>query len=65
MFIIIIILFYFIIILFYFLKKLTCQGLKKYSEWPTYPQLYVEGEFIGGCDIILEMEADGELKSLV
>ena len=41
------------------------QGLKSYSDWPTIPQLYVKGEFIGGCDIIREMYASGELKSLL
>jgi Grx4 family monothiol glutaredoxin len=40
------------------------QGLKEYSNWPTYPQLYVKGEFIGGCDIILEMHQNGELKEV-
>jgi Grx4 family monothiol glutaredoxin len=40
------------------------QGLKEYSNWPTYPQLYVNGEFIGGCDIILEMHQNGELKEV-
>ncbi|XP_010686506.2 monothiol glutaredoxin-S17 [Beta vulgaris subsp. vulgaris] len=39
------------------------QGLKKFSNWPTYPQLYYKGELIGGCDIILEMKNSGELKS--
>ncbi|CAM6083216.1 unnamed protein product [Calypogeia fissa] len=38
------------------------QGLKTYSNWPTYPQLYVNGELLGGCDIILEMSQSGELK---
>ena len=38
------------------------QGLKEYSNWPTYPQLYVNGELMGGCDIIEEMHASGELK---
>ena len=37
------------------------QGLKEYSNWPTYPQLYVDGEFVGGCDIVLEMAEAGEL----
>lgn len=37
------------------------QGLKVYSDWPTYPQLYVNGELIGGLDIIKEMQAAGEL----
>ncbi|KAH9547055.1 hypothetical protein CY35_11G014300 [Sphagnum magellanicum] len=41
------------------------QGLKEYSNWPTYPQLYVKGEFIGGCDIILELHQNGELKEIV
>lgn len=38
------------------------QGLKTFSNWPTYPQLYYKGELLGGCDIILEMKANGELK---
>jgi Grx4 family monothiol glutaredoxin len=38
------------------------QGLKEYSNWPTYPQLYVKGELLGGCDIIMEMAAEGELQ---
>jgi monothiol glutaredoxin len=38
------------------------QGLKEYSEWPTFPQLYVKGELIGGCDIIVQMFESGELK---
>ena len=38
------------------------QGLKDFSSWPTFPQLYVKGEFVGGCDIIREMFEDGELK---
>jgi monothiol glutaredoxin len=37
------------------------QGLKEYSSWPTYPQLYVNGKFIGGCDIVSEMHRSGEL----
>lgn len=40
------------------------QGIKEYSDWPTIPQLYVKGEFIGGCDIIKEMFENGELKSM-
>eukprot|EP00798_Chlamydomonas_sp_ICE-L_P015678 gene15678-21783_t len=39
------------------------NGLKKYSDWPTYPQLYIKGELVGGCDIILEMAATGEMKN--
>ena len=41
------------------------EGLKRYSNWPTYPQLYVNGELIGGCDIALEMYQSGELKQLL
>lgn len=40
------------------------QGLKTYSNWPTFPQLYVQGELLGGCDIILEMKENGELKEV-
>ncbi len=39
------------------------EGIKKYSDWPTIPQLYIKGEFIGGCDIIKEMFEKGELKA--
>ncbi len=39
------------------------QGLKIYSNWPTYPQLYHKGELLGGCDIVLEMKESGELRS--
>jgi len=38
------------------------EGIKAYSSWPTIPQLYVDGEFIGGCDIVQEMFASGELE---
>ncbi len=41
------------------------QGIKDYSNWPTIPQLYVKGEFIGGSDIMMEMYESGELKQLV
>ncbi|KKL62349.1 hypothetical protein LCGC14_2186090 [marine sediment metagenome] len=41
------------------------EGLKIYSSWPTYPQLYVSGELVGGCDIIMEMSENGELAKLV
>jgi monothiol glutaredoxin len=41
------------------------EALKRHSNWPTYPQLYVNGELIGGCDIALEMYRSGELKSLL
>ena len=40
------------------------QGIKDYSNWPTIPQLYIKGEFVGGCDIIREMFQAGELQSL-
>tara|TARA_R110000787_G_scaffold19836_4_gene59052 strand:- start:668 stop:1054 length:387 start_codon:yes stop_codon:yes gene_type:complete len=40
------------------------QGIKDFSEWPTIPQLYVKGEFVGGCDIITEMTLSGELDTL-
>lgn len=40
------------------------QGLKSYSNWPTYPQLYVKGELLGGCDIVLEMKESGELRKV-
>jgi monothiol glutaredoxin len=40
------------------------QGIKDYSDWPTIPQLYVKGEFVGGCDIITEMMLSGELDEL-
>jgi len=39
------------------------QGIKEFSDWPTIPQLYVKGEFIGGCDIVREMYQSGELQS--
>lgn len=41
------------------------EALKQYSNWPTYPQLYVKGELLGGCDIALEMYQSGELKQLL
>ena len=41
------------------------QGIKAYSDWPTVPQLYVHGEFVGGSDIMMEMFESGELKQLV
>jgi monothiol glutaredoxin len=40
------------------------QGIKEFSSWPTIPQLYVKGEFIGGCDIVREMYSSGELREL-
>ena len=41
------------------------DGVKHYSNWPTIPQLYVKGEFIGGCDIVIEMFQSGELETLL
>ena len=41
------------------------QGIKEFSDWPTIPQVYVGGKFIGGCDIVTEMHANGELEELV
>ena len=41
------------------------QGIKEFSDWPTIPQLYVKGEFVGGCDIVKEMFEKGELSSLL
>lgn len=40
------------------------EGIKEYSDWPTLPQVYVRGEFIGGCDIVRDMYASGELQAL-
>jgi monothiol glutaredoxin len=41
------------------------QGIKDFSQWPTIPQLYIKGEFIGGCDIVREMFASGELEEML
>ena len=41
------------------------QGIKEYSNWPTIPQLYVKGEFVGGSDIMMEMYQDGELQQVL
>jgi len=41
------------------------QAIKQYSDWPTIPQLYIKGEFVGGCDIVKEMFEKGELKELL
>lgn len=50
-------------------KKLTMflytKGIKEYSDWPTIPQLYVDKEFIGGCDILVSMHQNGELAKLL
>jgi len=45
--------------------SLVREGIKVFSNWPTIPQLYVRGEFIGGCDIMLEMHQSGEMKTLL
>ena len=41
------------------------QGIKEFTNWPTLPQLYIKGEFIGGCDIVREMNANGELQAVL
>ena len=41
------------------------EGIKKYSDWPTIPQLYIKKEFVGGCDIVKEMYENGELKKIL
>ncbi len=41
------------------------EGIKEYSEWPTIPQLYIDGEFVGGCDIITELHTSGELEKML
>jgi len=41
------------------------QGIKEFSNWPTIPQLYVDGKFVGGCDIVEQMQGSGELKKLL
>ena len=41
------------------------NGIKEYSDWPTIPQLYIKGEFVGGCDIVKEIFENGELKKLL
>ncbi len=41
------------------------EALKQYSNWPTYPQLFINGELVGGCDIAMEMYRNGELRSLL
>ena len=41
------------------------QGIKDYSNWPTIPQLYINGEFVGGCDIVTELYQKGELQKMV
>jgi len=41
------------------------EGVKQYSDWPTIPQLYIDGKFIGGCDIVMQMDSNGDLASLI
>ena len=41
------------------------QGVKEYSDWPTFPQLYVNGELVGGCDIMTELNENGELEKIL
>lgn len=41
------------------------QGIKDFSDWPTIPQLYIKGEFVGGCDIVKELHANGELSQML
>lgn len=49
-----------------FFRLICCfLSVKKFSEWPTIPQLYVNGEFIGGCDIVTQMHESGELKDVL
>jgi monothiol glutaredoxin len=47
------------------LTILPCVGIKEYSDWPTIPQLYIDKEFIGGCDILINMHKDGSLAELL
>ena len=46
-------------------NELLRQGIKTYSNWPTIPQLYIDGEFIGGCDICIDMYQSGEMVELI
>ncbi|EGV50115.1 glutaredoxin [Candidatus Endoriftia persephone str. Guaymas] len=41
------------------------ENLPRYADWPTFPQIYVDGELVGGCDITLELQASGELKTMM
>lgn len=41
------------------------EGIKEYSDWPTIPQLYIDGEFVGGCDIVTSMHQDGSLEEML
>jgi monothiol glutaredoxin len=46
-------------------RLMRCAGIKEYSEWPTIPQLYVDKEFVGGCDILMSMHQDGSLAKML
>lgn len=46
---------------FYFKRYVVFLGIKEYSNWPTIPQVFINGEFVGGCDIMLQMHQSGEL----
>jgi len=46
-------------------NQLLREGIKEFSDWPTIPQLYIKGEFVGGCDIIKEIYENGELKKIL
>lgn len=46
-------------------NKILLAGIKEYSDWPTIPQLYVDKEFVGGCDILISMHQNGELAKLL
>lgn len=50
---------------FWYANCYESSGVKEYSEWPTIPQLYLEKEFIGGCDILMSMHKNGELATLL
>ena len=41
------------------------EGIKEFSDWPTIPQLYIDGEFVGGCDIVTELQMSGELENML
>ena len=49
----------------YVIENLTKQGIKDFANWPTIPQLYIKGEFEGGCDITIELAESGKLKKMV
>ena len=47
------------------INQCLCLGIKEYSDWPTIPQLYLDKEFVGGCDILMSMHQNGELAKLL